>query len=328
MLAASGHLVRGLTRRNPDVRDGDPSIAWHFGDLRDPSVRATAITGMRAVVHTASWVSLASDPSGQSASTNVDATRALIEDCAAAGVERFVYTSTLHTLAAGSAEHPADEDSPWNLQRVESPYARTKREAERVVLDGLGGRLPTVALCPGMVLGPRDERPTSTRVLLALSRTRWAFVPDGGIPVLDAVVAARAHRAALTLGEPGQRYAVVGPYVSYSDLAGLVGRVAGRPRSVRTLHDRWQRPLTLLAGRVDRWSRGRWIDFSAASMAGAFLRLHVRGDRADSAFGLTHPDPSESIRAALVDAREQGRAPWLPKTVSVVAIRPRNASRG
>jgi dihydroflavonol-4-reductase len=310
-LAAAGHHVRGLTRRKPDVVPGDPPVDWVIGDLRDPSVRTSAVCGMRAVIHAASWVSLASDPAGESESVNIDATRALLADSTVAGVERLVYTSTLHTLAAGTAEAPADEDTPWNLRSVDSPYARTKRAAEQIVLEGCNGNLSTIALCPGMVLGPRDTRPTSTRILLTYSRQRNAWVPRGGIPVLDTSTVAQAHQRAITHGAAGRRYAVVGPYVSYPDLVRIVARITGSPRVIAELPDALEGPLTVFASGVDRMLRGRWIDVSRATIAGGFLRLHVTGVRADREFGLVHPRPEHSVRSALVDAYRRGKAPWL-----------------
>jgi dihydroflavonol-4-reductase len=253
-------------------------------------------------------VSLGSDPRGEGASVNVEATRGLLADSISSGVERFVYTSTIHTLASGSAEAPADESTTWNLERVESTYARTKREAEAIVLDGLNGRLPGVALSLGMVIGARDPKPTSTSLLLLMARCPFAFLPGGGIPVIDARVAALAHRRALVLGEPGRRYGLLGPYLSFADLAGLVGRVAGWPIRVFPLPDALESPLTSVGRWVDRLAGGRWIEVSEAAVAGGFLRLHVRGDLADSIFGLAHPPPVVSVYEALEDARRAGLA--------------------
>lgn len=310
-LAAAGHPVRGLSRRPPHIEPGDPPIDWLIGDLRDPAIRAAAVAGMRGVIHTASWVSLGPDRSNQAVSSNVEATRGLLADCEAAGVERLVYTSTLHALAAGTAEAPANEDSPWNLERIDSPYARTKREAERMVLAGRGDRLECVVIIPGMVVGPRDIRPTSTGVLLAMARVPVAFVPGGGIPIVDTTVLARAHRIALSLGEPGKRYIVAGPYLSYPDMARLVARVAGWPRRVVTIADRFERPMIRAAGWAGRVVRKLQTDASPAVIAGSFLRLHAQSNRADSAFNLIHPPPIASFRDALADARHSGRARWL-----------------
>jgi dihydroflavonol-4-reductase len=307
-LAEAGHRVRGLTRRSPRPRPGDPAIEWVVGDLREPFDRRRALQGVRGVVHSASWVSLGSDPVGDGVSTNVEATRGLLADAIASGIERFVYTTTLHTLAAGSAEAPADESSPWNLECVESPYARTKREAEAIVLDGLGGRLPGLALCPGMVIGPRDPKPTSTSLLLLMARCPVACLPGGGVPVVDARVAALAHRRALEVGEPGRRYALVGPYLSFADLARLVGRVAGWPMGVVPMPEWFEGPMTWTAGQLDKLAGGRIIEISGAAVASGFLRLHVRGDLADATFGLAHPPPIDSIREALEDAQREGLA--------------------
>ena len=105
------------------------------------SIRRQAVAEMRAVIHSAGWVSLGQDASGLSQAINVEATRGLLDDAKRASVERFVLTSTLHTLAAGTAANPADETSTWNLQSVDSPYARTKREAESLVRSGEPGHI-------------------------------------------------------------------------------------------------------------------------------------------------------------------------------------------
>jgi dihydroflavonol-4-reductase len=242
---------------------------------------------------------------------NIEVTRALLVEAAEAGVARLVYTSTLHTLATGSADNPANEDAPWNLHAVDSPYARTKREAERIVLDGLGGRLETVVLCPGMVIGPRAERPTSTRLILSMARCPVVTMPPGGIPIVDAGVLAKAHRLALCRGEPGQRYALVGPYLSYVEMARLVARVSCRPWWVRELPDQAQRPMTRLAQILERHAPSLGRHLNQATVAGGFLRLRVRGDRADEVFELIHPPPLDSIRDCLRDAWKSGQAPWL-----------------
>lgn len=311
-LASSGVEVRGLTRRPPAVEPGDPPIEWVAGDLRDPDTRRHAVAGARGVVHAAGWVSLGRDRDGQARAINVDATRALLDEAEAAGVERFVYTSTLWTAAAGTPERPADEDSPWDLEAIRGPYCDTKREAERIVLGRERDGFRTVVLCPGLVIGPRDVRPTSTRLLLEMARARLiALLPEGGIPVVDAAVVARAHRAALTTARTGRRYLLAGPYLSYPEMARLVAAVAGRPRRILVLPPALRGPIAAAADLAGRLGLDRTGDLSAAAVRGGFLRLHASGARADAEFGLVHPPPIRSIREALDDHRRSGRAPWL-----------------
>jgi dihydroflavonol-4-reductase len=268
---------------------------------------------VRAAVHTASWVSLGRDVIGVARPINAEATRQLLRLAQATGVERFVYTSTLHALAAGSTEQPADEETPWNLACVDSPYSQTKRGAEKVVLESSSDRMACVALCPGMAVGPRDLKPTSTAILLALSRAPAALLPGGGIPLVDVAVLAHTQRAVLTQGEPGQRYAVVGPYQSYVDMARIVARLCGRPRLIARLPAWTQAPTSAAAGGL-AWLIPPLRDaLSPALVAGAYLELHVSGRQADRLFGLVHPPAEVSIHHALADALARGTAPWLAR---------------
>jgi dihydroflavonol-4-reductase len=298
-LATSGHFVRGLTRRPPQVEEGDPTVEWVVGDLLDPEVRRRALVGVRGVIHAASWVSLGPDRRGISHATNVESTGHLLEEAASAGVERFVFTSTLYSLAAGTESHPADESTAWNLHDVESDYTRTKRQAERLVLEANRPRFSTIALCPGMVQGPRDTKPTSTAIAKAMSRAIIAVVPPGGIPIIDVELLALAHRRALVCGNGGERYAVVGHYLSYGDLAGLVASLTGRPRWLIPLPDRLAPVIISAAGWSGPLARLWWPDVSRQLAAGGFLRFHIRGDRANACFGLEHPPAVDSIARSL-----------------------------
>jgi dihydroflavonol-4-reductase len=298
-LAGAGHRVRGLTRRPPFEQPGDPAVDWIVGDLHDRETRGRALAGVRGVIHAAAWVSLGRDRRGTSRAVNVDATRLLLDEARRAGVERFVLTSTLHTLAAGTPETPADEDAPWNLSCVDSPYSRTKREAEAIVRAANESGFTTIVLCPGMVLGPRDPKPTSTLLLRTMARHRVVVTPGGGIPIVDASVVALAHRRALIRGEPGARYAVVGEYLGYADLARLSAQVVGRPRVIVGLPDLLERPVRAIAEVFNRL--GLTSEFSGPTVAGGFLRLHVSGARADRCFGLVHPAAVESVRSVLAN---------------------------
>jgi dihydroflavonol-4-reductase len=281
------------------VEAGDPFVEWALGDLLDPQFRRQVLRGIRGVIHTAGWVSLGPDRLGLSHAINVELTRQLLADAAALGVERFVYTSTLYTLSAGTRDQPADEFTPWNLECVDSPYTRSKRLAEQLVLQASRSRFSTIALCPGMVHGPRDTKPTSTKIVKAYARAIVAVAPPGGIPIVDSSIVALAHRRALVAGGDCERYAVVGPYLSYCELAAIVASIVGRPRRLIPISDRLK-PLFVSAatgfGPLMRWW---WPDISSQLAEGGFLELHVRGDRAETCFGLHHPPAVDSIARSL-----------------------------
>lgn len=321
-LAGAGYRVRALTRREPVVEPGDPPMEWVRGDLCSGPDLAAAVDGVKGVVHCAGWVSMGPDRRGLARRVNVEATEALLDRAERAGVERFVYTSTLWTTAAGTPDRPADESSPWNLDTIRGPYSDTKREAERAVLDRNGPRLRTHVICPGLVVGTGDRRPTSTGLLLAMARWPVVILTGGGIPLIDARVLALAHRRALERGEPGRRYVVAGPYMSYPDMARLVARLALRPYRQVVIPDRAASPFRRFITALERASGGRLGEINGTGVAGGFLRLHVSGARADALFGLTHPAPIVSIYDALDDHRRAGRAPWLKRLRTPAEARP------
>jgi nucleoside-diphosphate-sugar epimerase len=104
------------------------------GDIRDPAARARALRGADAVVHLAAIVgdpACARDPDLAQA-VNVDASKALADEAAAAGVERFVMASTCSNYG-----RMADPTVPIDETGVLAPvslYAEQKVAVERHLL--------------------------------------------------------------------------------------------------------------------------------------------------------------------------------------------------
>jgi len=154
---------------------------------------APLMDGAAAVVHLAAR----SSPWGPEASfrsDNVGATARLLDSAARAGVARFVHASTpaifserRHRLGLRAGDRPADR--PMNA------YARTKLEAERLVLQERG--MATVVLRPSAVLGP-DDKAILPRLMRVVSRGILP-VGNGGSAVFhptDVRDAAQAFAAA------------------------------------------------------------------------------------------------------------------------------------
>jgi nucleoside-diphosphate-sugar epimerase len=103
-------------------------------DIRDGARRPDALKGARAVVHLAAIVgdpACARDPQLAQA-VNVDATRDLVEDAAAAGVEHFIFASTCSNYGRMTdPETPIDETG--ELAPV-SLYAEQKVGIEKMLL--------------------------------------------------------------------------------------------------------------------------------------------------------------------------------------------------
>ncbi|MGH7170292.1 MAG: NAD-dependent epimerase/dehydratase family protein, partial [Gemmataceae bacterium] len=215
-----------------------------------------------------------------------------------AKVRRLVFTSSASTIAPGTAEQPATEDSAENRGPIRAPYYDSKRRAEQVVREFNSLGLETITFCPGYVLGPRDARPTTNELLLHAARRRWPVLPPGGMNIMDVREAATAHVRALGLGQPGERYVLAGPYRSYADLGRIVRCLLGSG-SVRVL-PRWMRctasvPLAIASGVLGNVPNG----LAVPSFQYGFVAYHLSGAKADQTFGLTHRPVEETVRDTL-----------------------------
>jgi nucleoside-diphosphate-sugar epimerase len=137
-------LARGLEDRGVELLRGD---------VRDPAARRAALEGAEEVVHLAAIVgdpACARDPQA-SHEVNVEGSRALIADAAAAGVERFVFASTCSNYGRmADPTVPIAEDgrlSPVSL------YAEQKVAIERTLLEGHHGGLRPTCLRLATVYG-------------------------------------------------------------------------------------------------------------------------------------------------------------------------------
>src|SRR6202012_4303657 len=93
LLLERGHHVRALVRPASSIPELD--VEPVTGDLRDPASLARAVEGCGLVFHVAADYRLWSKHPGEMYRSNVEGTRNMLSAAEAAGVERFVYTSTV-----------------------------------------------------------------------------------------------------------------------------------------------------------------------------------------------------------------------------------------
>lgn len=139
-LAAAGDAVVGLDR--------EPSVhATHVGDLLDAAVVRRALAGADAVVHVAALHAphVGQWPDAEFQRINVDGTRALLDAAAAAGVLRFVFTSTTALYGAGAR---ADGQALWVHEQTppapQTVYHRSKLAAEALLEEAAAQGGPTL----------------------------------------------------------------------------------------------------------------------------------------------------------------------------------------
>src|SRR5882724_10964494 len=134
-LVAKGEDVRVLLRPSSNNRAiADLPLEYVTGDLRDAFSLDRALAGVERVFHVAADYRLWAKRKQDIYDSNVGGTKNLLEAAKRAGVEQFVYTSTVATIAVDRSELPS-EKTQSRLEEMVGHYKRSKWLAEKEVLD-------------------------------------------------------------------------------------------------------------------------------------------------------------------------------------------------
>jgi 3beta-hydroxy-delta5-steroid dehydrogenase/steroid delta-isomerase len=157
-----GYSVRSFDRA-PSPLAPHPQLQVLQGDITDKAVCAQAVEGIDTVFHTAAIIDLMGGASvsdeyrQRSFAINVGGTQNLVDAGQAAGVQRFVYTSSNSVVMGGHNIAGGDETLPYT-SRFNDLYTETKVVAERFVLSQNGvGDMLTCAIRPSGIWGRGDQ---------------------------------------------------------------------------------------------------------------------------------------------------------------------------
>ena len=213
------HLVRQLVDDGvKDVRVMATSIPdWLVdlgvetfeGSITKPEDVKRAVDGIGEIYHLAGKVSRDRDDARDMYQIHVEGTRLLCDAAKAAGVKTIVVASTSGTIAVTKdGEVIPDETYPVPLDIISRwPHYASKAYQEMAALERFQGKgLRLVIVNPSLLLGPGDDRLSSTKVILDFMARKISAVPTGGVSFVDARDAARTFRVAMKKGRHGERY--------------------------------------------------------------------------------------------------------------------------
>jgi nucleoside-diphosphate-sugar epimerase len=227
-LAADGAEPRALVRspeRAKALPDGAQPV---FGDVTDADSLRAALDGCATVYHSAGIPEQWRKDTDEFARVNVEGTRNVVEAALAAGVERFVYTSTDDVLV-GPPGAQFDE-SVINQKPGETPYQRSKQEADRIVTAALDRGLPAVFLHPAGLYGPAPFLVKGLNdLLMELAKRKTPMLLPGGMGVAFSEDVADGHVRAAAQAPVGARYILAESFQSLTDIARAVA--ASEPRA-------------------------------------------------------------------------------------------------
>ena len=236
LLVERGEAVRVLVRPTSHLQPLEALAAERVeGDLRDKTSLARALSGVRRVFHVAADYRLWSRRPEEIYESNVTGTRNLLEAARDAGVERFVYTSTVATIAVPRPGPLPNEETQARLEEMIGHYKRSKFLAEQEALRAAANGSPVVIVNPTAPIGPADWKPTPTgRIILDFLRGRMPAYVDTGLNFVAVEDVAAGHLLAAERGRAGQRYILGGRNMTLKGfldaLAGITGKPAPRMR--------------------------------------------------------------------------------------------------
>ncbi|HEY6805968.1 MAG TPA: NAD-dependent epimerase/dehydratase family protein [Pyrinomonadaceae bacterium] len=213
------HLIRQLIEQGAkDIRVLSTSVPDWLVDLGVETVEGSitkpddvkrAVEGIRDIYHLAGKVSREERDTREMYNIHVEGTRLLCDAAKTAGAKTIVLASTSGTIAVTKdGELVPDETYPAPLEIVSRwPYYASKTYQEMAALERFNGKgLRLVIMNPSLLLGPGDDRLSSTKVVLDFMAKKIGAVPTGGVSFVDARDAATTFITAMKKGRHGERY--------------------------------------------------------------------------------------------------------------------------
>jgi dihydroflavonol-4-reductase len=196
-------------------------------DLTDPNALATAFQSrFDAIIHCAAHIHIGWQNRAEATKVNWHGTKNVLAE-AKKHDTKVIHVSTVNTLAVGSKDSPADEETQGDGQ-VPCTYVLTKRAAEQAAVDASEAGQYVVIVHPGFMLGPWDWKPSSGRMIQGLCGFA-PISPSGGCTVCDPRDVAQAILNAIELGASGRHYILGGENMTYLELWRKIAKELGKP---------------------------------------------------------------------------------------------------
>ena len=202
-------------------------------DILDDRGWAEAMSGVSAVMHVATAIR-ADEPKDQSLVIRpaVEGTERVLRFAHAAGIKRFIMTSSIATVGYGhgqiSGRRVYDEThfTQFEKMRWTWAYCVGKTMAERATWAfAKANGMEVTTIHPGAIIGPPLDEDASISIMMVtglLDGTTPAL-PSNGFSIIDVRDVAEMHVAALEKPESiGQRYWATAEYMPFPKIAAVV----------------------------------------------------------------------------------------------------------
>lgn len=207
----------------------DAGVEPFAGSVTDRDRVTEAVKDVSVIYHLAGKVSRDNNDAAVMNKVHVEGTRILCEEATKAGVETMILASSSGTIAVSEEEQIFDETFPQPVDVISRwAYYASKYYQERTALedfDGDGRRL--VIMNPTLLLGPGDERLSSTKIVLDFLGRKIPYCPGGGLSFVDTRDAAAAFITAADRGRHQEKYLLGSANMTFKEFFGRLERLSG-----------------------------------------------------------------------------------------------------
>ena len=240
---STGHignvLVRKLLERGEKVRalilPGEScesiqglNVEAVEGDVLNLDSFFEAFRGVRGIFHLAGVISIMPGSNEFVRRVNVEGTRNVIRAATEMGVQKLVYTSSIHAIKR-IEDGVIDEALPYDPDNPYGAYDRSKAQATMVVQQAAQAGLEAVIVCPTGVIGPYDFRGSMMGdVIRTAAEKKPTLYVDGAYDFVDVRDVADGLIAAAEHGRRGESYILSGQRISVRYLLETVREITGQ----------------------------------------------------------------------------------------------------
>jgi len=287
------------------------------GDLTDPDSLRKACEGVDVVFHVAALYSMWVRDVDLLLKTNVEGTKAMIRAAMDAGVEKFIYTSSVAAIGYREDGRPSDETVEWNLEFTKDPYTKSKHLANMAVNELIEEGAPVITMHPTAPIGWGDIKPTPTaQMYVDFINGKVPVYFDGGFSVIDVEDCGEGHLLAFEKAPVGEHYILAAENRSLKGLLDLTSEIMGIPKIKMKVSG----GMASFAGSLmEWWSNSVTGQTPVLTRGGAMMTSlppFYDGSKAVRELGLNYTPIRESFVKMLWYCHERG---WIKKEPTVEA---------
>ena len=304
MLDAGDKNLRVMASSVPEWMK-DAGVEGVEGSVTNAEDVTNAVQGVSAVFHLAGKVSRDNADAVEMNRIHVQGTRLLCEAAKEAGVKSMVLASSSGTIAVSEDDQIRDETFPPPVEIISRwAYYASKYYQERTAIenfDGDGRRL--VIMNPTLLLGPDDDRLSSTKPVLDFLGRKIPYTPSGGLSFVDARDAATAFVTALEKGRHQEKYLLGAANMTFAEFFARLERLSGVSAPILKVPKKLAMAGSSFIDSVFKnWGKASPIEPKEVEQAEYFWYLD--STKAVDELGFAPRDPQETLSATIKYLRE------------------------